>query len=83
MPTLASYGFSSGMTAVVVADKSEKTSKLKMTYTRNSDDYKLGWINTINTKPWFMPCGIIDEHWIESNTKDVSLSTSVKHHLVF
>ncbi|MGH1287813.1 beta-channel forming cytolysin [Bacillus toyonensis] len=82
MPTLASYGFSPGMIAVVVADKSEKTSKLKVTYTKNSDDYKLGWINTINTKPWPLPSGIIDEHWIGSNTKDVSSSTSVNDYTI-
>ncbi|HDR4441078.1 hypothetical protein BK720_06610 [Bacillus thuringiensis serovar brasilensis] len=38
MPALAAYGFSPDMIAVVVADKSEKSSNLKVTYTRTSDD---------------------------------------------
>ncbi|SPT76319.1 MULTISPECIES: leukocidin family pore-forming toxin [Bacillus cereus group] len=82
MPALASYGFSPGVIAVVVADKSEKTSNLKVTYTRTSDDYQLRWMKTMNVKPWFLPSGIVDEHWIGSNAKDTSTSTSINNYTI-
>ncbi|OTW46209.1 hemolysin II [Bacillus thuringiensis serovar mexicanensis] len=43
MSDLASCGFSPGMIVVIIADKSEDISTFKITYNRNSHDYRMDW----------------------------------------
>lgn len=71
MPALAAYGFSPGMIAVVVADKSEKKSDLKVTYKRTSDDYRMDWTSALSGVHGSGP-----GWWVGGNIKDVNTDTS-------
>ncbi|MCC2544718.1 beta-channel forming cytolysin [Bacillus thuringiensis] len=77
MPALASYGFSPGMIAVVIADKSEDISTFKITYTRNSDDYRMDWTSFFNGVH-----GSGAGWWVGGNIKDVSKGISVHNYSV-
>ncbi|PFN14778.1 beta-channel forming cytolysin [Bacillus cereus] len=75
MPALASYGFSPGMIAVVIADKSEDRSTLKITYARNSDNYRMDWVSSINGLH-----GSGAGWWVGGNIKDVIEMVSVHNY---
>lgn len=77
MPALAAYGFSPGMIAVVVADKSEKTSNLKVTYTRTSDDYRVDWNSLFNGVH-----GSGSGWWVGGNIKNVNTDKSTHNYVL-